>query len=217
MMKRQVWLLSLLMLLAACAPLTEAPTAVPAATLLPTPASAEEATLTGLRPLTTSGLAGFGDWAPDGESLVYITATEPPLLYGHGPKRPGFEVWWMRADGSGARRLARGHSPFFSADGRTVFFRRSLPGSGLSELWAVDVKSGGPRRLLEPIGGLTVHQLDDGRLVVSEGGTYAPLRLFDPATGALSDLSGLWPTNFPQKSHPPLASPFEGGETLYHQ
>ena len=74
MMKRQVWLLSLLMLLAACAPLTEAPTAIPTTTLLPTPASAEEAALINLHPLTTSGLAWFGDWAPDGESLVYVDA-----------------------------------------------------------------------------------------------------------------------------------------------
>ena len=199
MMKRQVWLLSLLMLLAACAPLTEAPTAVPAATLLPTPASAEEAALINLHPLTTSGLAWFGDWAPDGESLVYTVATEPPLLYGRWPGWPEFEVWWMRADGSGARRLAQGHSPFFSADGQTVFFLHRPLYSNL-KLWAVDVRGGAPRRLVGPIGGLTVHQLDDGRLVVSESGTYTPLRLFDPKEGTLSNLTGEMPTNSPEKA-----------------
>lgn len=196
-MKRQVWLLSLLMLLAACAPLTEAPTAIPATTLLPTPASAEEAALTGLCPLTTPGLAWFGEWAPDGESLVYTVATEPPLLYGRWPGYPEFEVWWLRADGSDSRRLAQAHSPFFSADGRTVFFLRQPPYSNL-KLWAVDVRGRVPRRLLGPIGGLTVHQLDDGRLVISESGTYAPLRLFDPRKGTLSNLTGEMPTNSPE-------------------
>ncbi len=199
MMKRQVWQLSLLMLLAACAPLTEAPTAIPATTLLPTPASAEEATLTGLRPLTTSGLAWFSDWAPDGESLVYTVAMEPPLLYGRWPGRPEFEVWWMRADGSGARRLASGYPLFFSADGQTVFFLHRPLYSNL-KLWAVDVRGGTPRRLLGPIGGLTVHQLDDGRLVVSESGTYTPLRLFDLKEGTLSNLTGEMPTNSPEKA-----------------
>jgi len=194
-----------------------APTDMDTASPLPTPASAEEAALINLYPLTTSGLAWFGDWAPDGESLVYTVATEPPLLYGRWPE---LQVWWMRADGSGARRFAQGHSPFFSADGRTVFFQRSLPDSGLSELWAVDVEGQHERRLLKPIGGLTVHQLDDGRLVVSESGTYAPLRLFDPATGTLSDLSGPWPTNFPEEARlspdgTRLAYPHEQEQAVY--
>jgi len=185
----------------------------------PIPTSAEEAALINLHPLTTSGLAWFGDWAPDGESLVYTVATEPPLLYGRWPGWPEFEVWWMRADGSGARRLAQGHSPFFSTDGQTVFFLRWLPYSG-PELWAVDAEGGRPRRLLGPIGGLTVHQLDDGRLVVSESGTYAPLRLFDPATGALSDLTGPWPTNFPERARlspdgTRLAYPHEQEQAVY--
>ena len=190
-----VSIMLLLLILVACAGPT--PTAIPtAATIspLPTPASAEEAALINLHPLTTSGLAWFGDWAPDEESLVYTVAMEPPLLYGRGAGCPEFEVWWMRADDSGARRLAQGHSPFFSTDGQTVFLQRS-PGE---ELWAVDVRGGAPHRLLGPIGGLTVHQLDDGRLVVSEHGTYAPLRLFDPEEGTLSNLTGEMPTNSPE-------------------
>ncbi len=191
----------------------------PLSRTLPIPTSAEDAALTGLHPLTTSGLAWFGDWAPDGESLVYTVATEPPLLYGRWSGWPEFEVWWMRADGSGARRLAQGHSPFFSADGRTVFFLHRPLYSNL-RLWAVDVRGGAPRRLVGPIGGLTVHQLDDGRLVVSESGTYAPLRLFDPATGALSDLTGPWPTNFPERARlspdgTRLAYPHEQEQAVY--
>lgn len=196
------------LLASACVPPTPTPVAGPvvtslvpateAPTPLPTPATVAEAVLTDLRPLTTSGLAWFGDWAPDGESLVYTVAMKPPLLYGRWPGWPEFEVWWMRADGSGARRLAQGHSPFFSADGRTVFFLGRPPHSG-PELCAVDVRGGAPRRLVGPIGGLTVHQLDDGRLVVSEHG-YAPLRLFDPEEGTLSNLTGEMPTNSPEEA-----------------
>jgi len=204
--KRRIVLFALVMLLlSGCAGTVTLPTAPPqptsmpavTASPLPTPVSAEEAALINLRPLTTSGLAWFGDWAPDGESLVCNVAMEPPLLYGRGPE---FELWWLRADGSESRQLAQGHSPFFSTDGQTVFFQRSLPNSGLSELWAVDVAGQHERRLLGPIGGLTVHQLDDGCLVVSEGGTYAPLRLFDPEEGTLLNLTGEMPTNSPEEA-----------------
>jgi hypothetical protein len=65
-----------------------------------------------------------------------------------------------------------------------------------------------------------VHQLDDGRLVVSESGTYAPLRLFDPATGTLSDLTEPWPTNFPERARlspdgTRLAYPHEQERAVY--
>ena len=205
-------LAALLMTVGACGP---------RATTLPTPDTVIQAALTDLRPLTTSGLAFLGDWAPDGKALVYSAATTPfPFnqpIYGEPPP---FEVWWMRADGSGARRLAEGHSPFFSGDGRTVYFQRDVPNSGLAELWAVDADGGEPRQLTEPIGGLTVHPLNDGRLVLSETGTYAPLRVLDPATGSLSDLSGPWPTNFPQEARlspdgTRLAYPHEQEQILY--
>ena len=191
----------------------------PALQPLPTPASADEAALINLHPLTTSGLAWFGDWAPDAESLVYNVATEPPLLYGRWPGWPKFEVWWMRTDGGGARRLAQGHSPFFSADGQTVFFLSWPPYSNL-ELWAVDLRGRAPRRLVGPIGGLTVHQLNDGRLVVSESGTYAPLRLFDPEEGMLFNLTGERPTNSPEEARlspdgTRLAYPHEQEQAVY--
>lgn len=206
--KPRILLFALVMLLlSGCPGTVTLPTAPPqpsstpavTASLPPTPASAEDAALVNLRPLTTSGLAWFGDWAPDGESLVYTVATEPPLLYGRWPGYPEFEVWWTRADGSDSRRLASGYSLFFSTDGQTVFFLHRPLYSNL-KLWAVDVRGWVPRRLLGPIGGLTVHQLDDGCLVISESGTYAPLRLFDPEEGTLSNLTGEMPTNSPEEA-----------------
>lgn len=167
---------------------------------LPTPASVTEAALVNLRPLTAFGLAFLGDWSPDGTALIYTAATAPfpynQPIYGEPPKS---QVRWMRADGSGDRLLAEnGYALFFGRDGRTVYFERDISNSGMSELWAIDLNDGRPRRLLEPIGGLTVHRLRDGQLVISETGTYAPLRVYDPVTGRLSDLTGQMPTNFPQ-------------------
>lgn len=170
----------------------------PAATSMP--ASVSDAALVNLRPLTTSGLAFLGDWSPDGKALIYTAATAPfpynQPLYGEPPQT---QVRWMRADGSGDRLLAEnGYALFFSPDGRTVYFGRDISHSGTSELWAVESSGSRPRRLTEPIGGLTVHRLRDGRLVISETGTYAPLRVYDPVTGRSSDLTGQMPTNFPQ-------------------
>jgi len=157
-----------MVLASACTPKT-----TPMQQVLPRPDSAEEAALIDLHPLTTSGLAWFGDWSPDGQTLIYTVATAPfvPIIYGDPPD---LQVWRMRADGSLTRFLTKGHSPFFGTDGRTVFFEHDVPNSGLAEMWAVGADGGQPRRLVKPIGGLTVHRLNDGRLVVSEWGTYAP-------------------------------------------
>lgn len=203
------WLLFLtglcLVLNAGCgaSSLASAPTTSTPAPVLPTPASVTEAALVNLRPLTTSGLAFLGDWSPDGTALIY-TEAEAAFPYGQPlDEPPQTEVRWMRADGSangGDDRLLaeNGYALLFSLDGQTVYFGREIPNSGMSELWAVDLNGSQPRRILEPIGGLTVHRLGDGRLVISEAGTYAPLRVYDPATGRVSDLTGQMPTNFPE-------------------
>ncbi len=163
---------------------------------LPTPATVDEAVLVNLRPLTTSGLAGDAAWAPDGQSVAYTVLTAPAVLYREPPET---QVWWSRADGSDAHVLAEGHSPLFSADGRTIYFLRDVPNSALSGLWAVDVDSSQPRELIPPTGGIHIHQLtEDGRLVLSEWGTYAPLRLFDPSSGESVNLMDTHPSNSPQ-------------------
>jgi len=145
---------------------------------LPTPATVDEAVLVNLRPLTTSGLAGEAAWAPDGQSVAYTVLSAPPVPYREPPE---MQVWWGRADGSDAHVLAEGHSPLFSADGRTIYFLRDVPDSGLRGLWAVDTDGSQPGELIPPTSGIHVYQLTEGgRLVLREWGTYAPLRLFDP-------------------------------------
>ena len=162
---------------------------------LPTPATVDEAMLVNLRLLTTSGLAGGAAWASDGQSVAYTVLTAPHVFYREPPET---WVWWSRADGSDAHVLAEGHSPLFSADGRTIYFIRDVPNSGLSGLWTVDVDGGQTRELVPPTGGIHIHQLtEDGRLVLSELG-YAPLRLFDPSSGESVKLMDAHPSNSPQ-------------------
>ena len=187
---------------------------------LPTPATVDEAVLVNLRPLTTSGLAEDTAWAPDGQSVAYTVLSASHVFYREPPET---QVWWSRADGSDAHVLAEGHSPLFSADGRTIYFLRDVPDSGLSGLWAVDVDGGQTRELVPPTGGIHIHQLtEDGRLVLSEWGYaplrlqvvnaavgpegplvlsewgYAPLRLFDPSSGESMNLMDAHPSNNPQ-------------------
>jgi Tol biopolymer transport system component len=163
---------------------------------LPTPATVDQAVLVNLRPLTTSGLAGGARWAPDGQTLAYQVLSEPPALY---REPPDVKVRWSRADGTHVHTLpGSGHSPDFGTDGRTLYFLRAEPDSALDSLWAVEIDSGRPRELLSPRSVRVTQMLDDGRLVLSEWGTYAPLHLLDPQTGELTPLMDAHPSNAPQ-------------------
>ncbi len=163
---------------------------------LPTPATVDEAVLVNLRPLTTSGLARDAAWAPDGQSVAYTVLTAPAVPYREPPE---MQVWWSRADGSDAHVLAEGHSPLFSPEGRTIYFLRDVPDSGLRGLWAVDTDGSQPRELVPPTSGIHVYQLaEDGWLVLNQWGAYAPLRLFGPSSGESVHLMADHYCNHPQ-------------------
>jgi len=163
---------------------------------LPTPATVNEAVLVNLRPLTTSGLAEDATWAPDGQAVAYTVFSAPPVPYREPPE---MQVWLSDTGGSGAHMLAEGHSPLFSTDGRTIYFLRDVPDSGLRGLWAVDTDGSQLRELIPPTSGIHVYQLTDGGwLVLNEWGAYAPLRLFDPSSGESVNLMADHYCNHPQ-------------------
>ena len=187
-----------MLLLAACAappaPIISTPSAPP----LPTPATVADAALANLRPLTTSGGARFGVWTPDGRGLVFADSDRPLLpilLLRNLPKLVTKEA---SLDGSAVRTLVEGFPLFFSPDGRTLYLNRELAGEGMGGMWAMDLATGTMRRAVEGMGGMVAHQLSDGRLVIAENGTYAPLRVYNPTTGALTDLTGPFPSNSPE-------------------
>lgn len=81
----------------------------------------------------------YPDPSPDGRWIVFARTASTWRL---APS----DVWIARADGSGARELARdGTFPTFSADGETVHFER-----GRREVWSVPRGGGEPRRLFDP-------------------------------------------------------------------
>ena len=87
------------------------------------------------RRLTSAGLDKEAALSPDGQMIAFVRRT-PGLLVSTalGPEE-ATELWLMRADGTGAKRLVRGRgsaapedtladlkSPQFSPDGRRVYF-----------------------------------------------------------------------------------------------
>lgn len=81
------------------------------------------------------------DWSPDGESLAFASDRDGDS-----------EIWTVRRDGSGLRRLTSGDGikswPAWSPDGRRVVYTRAK-GSEL-DLWVVDVESGRQQRHAGP-------------------------------------------------------------------
>ena len=188
----------LTMLLAACAappaPISSAPSAPP----LPTPAIVAGAALANLRPLTTSGGARVGVWTPDGSALAISESDMPLLPLPLAAFLPKIEAREIRLDGGGVRTLTEGVPLFFSPDGRTLYLNRELAGEGMGGLWARDLTGGSLRRVVEGQGGMAAHPLADGRVVTAQPGVYAALRVYDPATGEIVDLTSGFPNNFPE-------------------
>lgn len=108
-------------------------------------------------------------WSPDGKAIAFIRVNEDAS--------DGNEIWVMRPDGSGRRRITGGaEEARWSQDGRSLLFSASYPRA--EGLYRVSLSGGealriGPQparalvdRPREP-GGTRVLHYDDGRLSVS--------------------------------------------------
>ena len=97
-------------------------------------------------------------WSSDGTRIAYVHERQADLL----------ELWTMRADGRGARRLVRAsrgvneqaYSPDWAPDGRTLVFSSNRPGDGNPELYRVRADGTGLTRLTRTAGTETLG--DDG-------------------------------------------------------
>jgi Tol biopolymer transport system component len=126
------------------------------------------------------------DWSPDGGSIAFTTNVD--------------NIYVVRVDGSGRRRLATGgRSPEWTADGKTILFVRQwqAPRPGV---YAVAAAGGRPRRLAPLPGGDGIHLAGlspNGRSVLVRG--YPGLALVSLRSGTIrrltyriSDYGGDW-------------------------
>jgi Tol biopolymer transport system component len=92
-------------------------------------------------------------WSPDGRRLAFAGVRHPAP----DPRRS--DVWVMRADGSGARRVTKlrhAGSPLWSPDGKRLVFTRWRTGQHgqlRASLWSVRVDGSGLRRLTRTVKG----------------------------------------------------------------
>jgi Tol biopolymer transport system component len=100
-------------------------------------------------------------WSSDGTTIAFATRNweEPELAV----------VSIVRPDGTGLRRIANGHGPSWSPDGRRLAFERVVLRAGKNnywvEVWTIDASGGNPVKLAE------VQQAeDDGRTAWSPDG-----------------------------------------------
>ncbi|MGE3413611.1 MAG: TolB family protein [Dehalococcoidia bacterium] len=103
-------------------------------------------------------------WSPDGRWVAFEQRTD--LKYHR--LTPGTTVQIVRADGTGRRRLVRGHTPAWSADGREIYYHTW---NGRSVM-AINPRSGVTRALR--FAGPTRRSLDGTRTAMFSGGPCGP-------------------------------------------
>ncbi len=167
---------------------------------LPLPKSVTEATLVNFRPLTDSGRAIGAAWSLDGRSLAYTSLSFAPRLisFRDSDAQPQTQVWQTSSDEKNGKMLDIGTSFFYGKDGSEIFYQIYNPADGSPSIYAIDPATMKTRHFLGTQGYPSVHQLKDGRLVLSEVGNYEPLHFFNPVNGELTTAMQEHPSNAPQ-------------------
>lgn len=120
-------------------------------------------------------------WSPDGKSIAFAEEQ------GGWDDPAAYDIWTMRADGSGARRLTRdslrsdvfrAHEPSWSPDSRRIVFVRDLENKPYEELVIVSARTGQER---------TLHASGEtpawGRAGIAYVADYRRIMLLRPAGG----------------------------------
>ena len=194
------WLLLIITagILGACKPAGS--TLPPSTNGLPLPQTVFDAVLVNFRTLTTTGQAVGAAWSPDGKQLAYTEMSVAPSLYSYrySHAQQQTQVWVISADRKDGRSLDSGIPLFYSKDGSEIYYLQYYPTTNTPMVSAINPGTSNSRRFLGTQGFPFIYMLADGRLVLSEVGTYAPQRIFDPANGNRQALMKENPNNAPQ-------------------
>lgn len=98
-----------------------------------------------IRDITSPAVPEAPSISPDGTRVVYVLRR---YVCDDDADRTERSLWWVGADGSGARRLTHGvddHSPAWSPGGRYIAFLRTTEGA--AQVWVLPVDGGEPEQL----------------------------------------------------------------------
>ena len=120
------------------------------------------------------------------------------ISYRDSNAQPKTEVWETSYNRNDGRMVDIGTALFYNQDGTEIYYQIYDQVDKTPSIYAINPVTNKTRHFLGTKGFPSVHQLADGRLVLSEVGNYHPLRIFNPSTGELQTMMKEHPSNTPQ-------------------